>query len=204
MPARRAAPRPLARRVRRAAALLALATLACNRGPALEAIAAAEQALAAAPELAEYEPEQRAAIEQALSDARASFEAGRYTDALRAAQTLPDEVAAARQSAGRRRQQVEMEWRSLSAELPARLEPLRARVAALEAAGVAAERLAPAQSELAALAQSLAAAQAAFERGELAEALAAAREAKARSEVVAGRLGVKPPASPAPARAMPP
>ncbi len=92
----------------RALALVALGlSLACSRGPAQEAIAAAEQALAQAPELAQYEPAELAAISQSLRDARASFDEGRYTDALRIALPLQDRVAAAVQSAARRRQAAE-------------------------------------------------------------------------------------------------
>jgi hypothetical protein len=162
----------------------------CNKGPALEAIAAAERELAAAPELAQHEPAEHAAISLALKQARASLDEGRYTDALRVAQALPDRVAAAAQSAARRKQQAQAEWGALAAALGPRLAALEARITALAAAGLAPERLAPARAELAAVSQSLAEAKAAFERGEIAGALAAGRDVRTRTERLEGRLGL--------------
>lgn len=99
------------RRAARALALVALVapglSLACSKRPAQDAIAATEQALAQAPQLARHEPAELAAISQALGDARRSFDEGRYTDALRIAQPLPDRVAAAVQSAARRQRDAE-------------------------------------------------------------------------------------------------
>jgi hypothetical protein len=93
----------------RALALVTLGlSLACSKGPAQEAIAAAEQALAQAPELAQHEPAELAAVSQALREARARFDEGRYTDALRIALPLQDRVAAAVQSAARRQREAEV------------------------------------------------------------------------------------------------
>ena len=71
------------------ALLVALAcsvALACNKAPAKDALAAAEQAFAAAPEIEAYLPEESRALKQVLRDARVSFDEGHYTEALRAVQ----------------------------------------------------------------------------------------------------------------------
>jgi len=171
---------------------LVLLAAACNKGPAEEAIKAAEQALAGAPEVERYAPEEFAAVSQAVRGARASFAAGRYTDALRAVQPLPDRIAAAAEVATRRKADTAAAWAALAAELPARLAALAARLDALASAGVSGERLAPAHADLEALDTAWAGAVAASERGELPQAVAAGSDVKAKADAVAARLGLKP------------
>lgn len=172
---------------------LALATIACNKRPAEEALQAAEQALTAAPEIERYAPEEFAAISAALRDVRASYAAGRYTDALRAAQVLPDRIAAARAAAARSKQQSAATWSALSADLPARLEALGTRLAQLSSAeAVSSERLLAAQAELAALNQAWADATTTYESGDVPRGVAAAHDVTAGAASLAGRLGLKP------------
>jgi len=193
-------------RIRRGAAgLLALATVACNKGPAEESLQAAEQALAAAPEVEKYVPEEFAAVSQILSAARASFAAGRYTDALRAAQALPDRIAAAAAVAASRKEQSAATWSALSAELPAKFEAIDARLKLLSSLdAIAPERLAAARAELAALSQGWADASAMYERGDVPKATAAAEDVKAKAAMLAARVGPKrPPAVAPPAPAAP-
>lgn len=165
---------------------------ACNRRPAEEAMKAAEQALAGAPEIAAYLPDESAAIAAALGDARIAFDEGRYTDALRAVQPLPDRIAAATADVASRKRQMADAWSTLHRELAARIEAIGARLAAVEAAGVPAERLAPAQAELAALRQAWDEAVQAEGRGETAKALASGAEAKSKADALASRLRMSP------------
>jgi hypothetical protein len=175
------------------ACLLALSTGACNKGPAEEALQAAEQALTAAPDVERYQPEEFAAASGILREARASYAAGRYTDALRAVQPLPDRIAAAAAAAAKRKEQSAATWSTLSTDLPARLEALGARLTLLSSAdAISSERLAAVQAELAALNQAWADATTAYESGDVLKAVNAAQEAKARGESLAGRLGLKP------------
>jgi hypothetical protein len=178
---------------------LSLVAVACNRQPAAESIQAAEQALAAAPEIQTYLPEDFAALSEVLREARASLDAGRYTDALRAAQVLPDRIAAAAAAAAKRKEQLAAAWSALSADLPTQQEALAARLAALASAGaISSERLLAAQAELASLNQAWAETTAAFERGDIAAAVAAGQDVKAKGESLAGRLGRKPAPATAP------
>src|SRR5574341_1152446 len=169
------------------AGLLALSAAACNKRPAEEALQAAEQALTAAPELESYEPEEFAAVSGIIREARESYAAGRYTDALRAVQTLPDRIAAATVAAARSKEQSAATWNALSAELPPRLEALAARLKLLASAeAISSERLAAARAELAAVNQAWADASAANARGDVPSAVAAAQELKARATSLAG------------------
>ena len=174
------------------AVLLAALAVGCNKRPADEAIQAAEHALASAPELEHYAPEEWKAASQILREARASYAEGRYTDALRAVQPLPDRIAAAAQAAARRKQETAAAWAVLAAELPARLDALKARLDVLAGAGVAPDKLAPGRSDLEALTAAWRAAESSFERGELAAAVAAGGEVKAKAGAVAARIGLKP------------
>jgi hypothetical protein len=181
-----------------AAILLALMAVSCNRGPAEEALQAAEQALTAAPEVETYAPEDFEAVSQTLREARASYDAGRYTDALRAAQVLPDRIAAAAVAAGKRKQQSAASWGAHSVELEPKLEALAARLTLLASeALISSERLAAAQGELATLNQGWAEARAAHDRGEVPKAVAAAGDIKGRADALGARLGLRmPPVAP--------
>jgi hypothetical protein len=172
--------------------VLALLSGACNKGPADEAMQAAERALAAAPAIATYLPEESAAIAKELRDARVSFAEGRYTDALRAVQPLPDRIAAAADAAAKRKRQLTEAWSALSAELPARFEALAARLATLSSAGwISSERASAAQAELAALNQAWADATAAHGRGEITKALAAGEDVRVKAEALGTKLGLR-------------
>jgi hypothetical protein len=81
----------------------------------------------------------------------------------------------------------------VTADLPARLEAIAARLKLLSsAAAISGERLAAAQAGLATLIQAWADASAAYERGDVPKAVAAAQDLKTRADSLAGRLGLKP------------
>ncbi|MFI5170436.1 MAG: hypothetical protein ACHQM7_08765 [Vicinamibacterales bacterium] len=171
---------------------LALGVGACNKTPAADALKASEEALASAPEIAAYLPEESAVIATVLRDARVSFDEGRYTDALRAAQPLPDRIAGARAAAARRKQEKAGEWEALARELPARIDAIVARLGVLVAGGwISSERQSMAQAEVVALNQGFTDAAAAAERGEVTKAIPVAADLKTRAEKLASALGLK-------------
>jgi hypothetical protein len=192
------------------ALLVALAcsvALACNRAPAKDALAAAEQAFAAAPEIEAYFPEESQALKQVLRDARVRLDEGHYTEALRAVQPLPDRIAAAAKEAARRKQQAVTDWNDLATRVPALLSALVARLTTLAPTdGSPSERLLAVQAELAALTQAWTEANASLERGELAKAVASGQDVRTRAQTLATRVGVRllpsgmpvPPPSPRP------
>jgi len=126
-------------------------------------------------------------VTQALDQARASLAEGRYTDALRMALPLTDRVAAASQLAARRKRQSDELWQALAAELPGRLEALRARLAGMTPQDAEPdERQLAARQELAELGRIWREAVAAREAGDLAGALAAAEALKPKLDSLAG------------------
>jgi hypothetical protein len=198
------------------ALLVALAcsvALACNKAPAREAIDAAEQALAAAPEIEAYLPEESRALKQVLRAARVRFDEGHYTEALRAVQALPDRIAASAKEAARRKQRAVTDWNDLATRVPALLSALVARLTTLAPTdGSPGERLLAVQAELAALTQGWTEANASLERGELAKAVEAGQDVRTRAQTLATRVGVRllpsglpvPTPSPRPATTPPP
>jgi len=194
---------PLPRRRALQLLLLALvAVSACNKRPAKDAIEATERALAAAPEVEAYLPEEASAVRQLLRDARVHFDEGHYTDALRAVQAVPDRIAAAAQEAAKRKQHAVTAWNELATRVPALLEALVARLTALAPTdGSPSERLTTAQAELAALTQAWTEASAHLEHGELAKAVELGQDVKTRAQALATRMGVRllPSGAPVPA-----
>lgn len=179
-----------------AVAGLALSAIACNKGPADTALRAAEQALATAkPALERYGPQELAALQSAIGDARAQFDQGHYTDALKAAQRLPDRIQAALAAAAQQQEQITAEWKGLATSLPQRVEAITARVSALGAGqalpkGLTQEALAGAQADLATIARAWTDATAAFEGGDIPKAVKAAQDVKAKADALAGMLGL--------------
>jgi hypothetical protein len=173
--------------------LMAALAVACNEGAADEALRAAAQALDAAPELKRETPDEFAAIEGALKDARASYEAGHYTDALRAAQRLPDRIAAARELAASRARERAAEWDALARELPQRLDALAARLTLLVTGGwISSERQEQARAAILELDRAWGNARSAFDAGDPLRALSQGRAVKARAASLAASLGMKP------------
>jgi hypothetical protein len=174
-------------------ALVALLAAACNKAPAKDALEAAEQALAAAPEIEAYFPEESRALKQEVQSARGRYDEGHYTDALRAAQPLPDRIAAAAREAARRKQFAITAWSDLAARVPALLSAIAARLATLAPtdASPPSDRLAAAQAELAALTEAWTGANATLERGEIATAVAAGQDVRTRAQALAPRVGVR-------------
>ena len=185
-----------------AAVLLALA--ACNRGPARDALAEIEQSLAAVrPELAEYAPEALAGLDAVVRDVRARLDEGRYTDALRLAQSVPARVDAARASAASRKQALLAQWPPLAAALELRTTALSSRLAELAAAatpprGLDPQRLVALQADGAALLQVQRDAAAAAQAGSLSRALRLGHAALAQADALAGALGMGVLSVPAP------
>jgi hypothetical protein len=190
-----------------AAVLVALAGVACNKGPAQEALAEADRALAAArPDLEKYAPELLAEITAATGEARANLEAGRYTEALRVAQDLPLEIQTAAAAAAVARNELTARWKEASATLPGLVQAITARFADLDAAkklpkGVDAAAFAAARNDLESVNQAWSEATAAFAGGDVPRAVRTARDVQAKAETLAGMLGLAAaPAAAAPAR----
>jgi hypothetical protein len=182
-------------------ASLALFASACNKGPADAALKAADQALAAAqPEIEKYVPEELAALTSAAQAARAEFEKGNYTEALKAAQELPAKIQAAVAAAGEKKAQFTATWTAVSGSLPGLVQSITEKVTTLAAArslpkGMTKDMLASAQTDLASVTESWTAATAAFQGGDIPKAVETAQGVKAKAEALAKMLGLAPAAA---------
>lgn len=183
---------------------LALLALACNRGPAEDALAIADQEIAAArPELERYAPGELAGLESAVRQARAQVVQGRYTEALRVAQGMPERVRAALAVAAAQKEEQAAAWQGLAQSVGRLEETIATRIAWLAEArrlprGMDEAGLAAAPAELESLKRAWTDAAAAFQGGDVATAVRAGREVEARAEALGTRLGLVFP-TPAPA-----
>ena len=172
--------------------------LACNKGPARDALAETEQAIEAArPQLEAYAPEDLAALRVEVQQARAELDAGRYTGALRLAQRLPGRVQAAVEKAARREGELVADWATLRGDLPAVQRAVAARLDELSqrkppARGFDGDALSSARTELVELTEAWSRATAAFGSGQVSRALEDGRQVKARTDALAARLGLAP------------
>ncbi len=187
------------------AAALAVAAIVgsgCNKAPADAALKAADQALAAArPELQRYVPDELVSLSEAVKEARAQFDKGNYTAALRTAQAMPAKIEAAVAAANGKKAELTAAWNQLASALPASVTAMKASLAD----AIARDRLpkgmdrAKAESTLAevdAALQAWKAAAAAFQAGEVPGALKTAQELKAKVEALSAALASILPAAP--------
>jgi len=186
-----------------AVASLGLLAVACNKRPAEEALAVADQALAAAkPDLEKYAPDELASLAAAAQQARGQLDQGHYTDALKAAMGLPSRIREAVAVAAAKREQLVTAWDEISRRLPGTVEGLTARVAELEATqklpkGMDEAGFAAARAEVESVVRAWSEAAAAFQRGDVPGAVRTAREVEAKAEALAGMLGRAAPPAPA-------
>jgi hypothetical protein len=180
-----------------AVASLGLVAAACNEGPAEEALAAADQALAAArPDLERYGPRDLATLAAAMRQARAELDRGHYTDALRAAQGLPSRIRVAAAAAAAKKEEQVAAWNEMSASVPGLIQAITAKVAELEAAdglpkGMDETGFAAFRANLRSATQAWNEAAAAFQGGDVPRAVEKARDVQAKAEALAGMLRVR-------------
>jgi hypothetical protein len=189
-----------------AAGLLALATAACNKGPAEAALKAADQSIEAArPDLEKYVPQELQALLEAARAAHAEFDRGNYKQALTQAQALPAKIEAALQAALATRRELARRFSELQASMPPLLEALTARVTELAGRrrgfppGLDLAKVQAGQAELPTLAQTWRDSATAFQRGDVTTALEKALTLKVRAEELAQAFGVAPASPPSPA-----
>lgn len=175
---------------------LSLRLVGCNEGPAREALAEAETEVAdERADLERLAPEALARLESELRAAREALAEGRYTDALRAAQQLPDHVREARDRATTRRGVLASAWEELSHTVPDRLGRLRACLrgaAAAQAPSAEAPWVRSARARLLRLEACWDGASRAFEGGQLSRAVTEARAVDSRIDELSESLGCAP------------
>jgi predicted small lipoprotein YifL len=112
------------------AAAVAVLTTACSqKGPAEEALKAADAAVTAAKSTVEkFVPEKWKALNDAAKDARDKFTKGDYAAALTAAQAIPGKAAEAVTAAKAKKEEFTKMWTDLEASVPAAVKALEEKV----------------------------------------------------------------------------
>ena len=184
------------------AALLPLVlVVACNKGPAQEAIKSADAAVQAAQaDAAKFVPDKFKELEATAKAARDKFDKGDYAGALADAKGIvakAQEVAAA---GAAKREEVTRSWDTISSSLPPALDQLKARLQLLAASrslpkGLDGEKLAEAQKGFESVSQIWSDAMAAAQGGKLLEAVNKASEIQGRVGELLNSVGVDAPPS---------
>ena len=173
-----------------------LLALACNKGPAEEALGLADQAIAAArPELERYAPGELAALDSAVQQARAQVGQGHYTEALKEAQKVPARVRAALAVAAAEKDREAAIWKGLTESVPRLAQAIATRVAWLTEAqrlprGMDEAGFAAVRTDLESVTRAWTEASAAFQGGEVSRAVRTGRDVEAKAEALASRLGL--------------
>jgi hypothetical protein len=168
-----------------------LLAAACGRGPAEEALKAAEAALdAARPAVEKYVPAEMKALTDAAATARAQLKRGNYKAALAAAASLEAKAKAASEAARKKKDELQASFAALEKSLPGEVQALRTRLAAL-ARGAAAsadmdqETVETARANLDRLAQSWDEARQKLGRDDVVQAVEQAEKVKSQLEEMA-------------------
>jgi hypothetical protein len=181
---------------------VALVAGACNKGPAEAALKAVDQALEAAkPELQKYVPAEFTNLANAAKEARAQFEKGNYTDALKAAQALPAKIQDAVDAAAAKKVELTTAWNQMSS-VPALIDTMKTTLAQAVAQhklpkGMDKAKAEGTQTDLDGLKQTWQQAADAFQGGDIPRAVQTAQDVKAKAEALAGTLGPTPAVAPA-------
>ncbi len=117
------------------AAAVAVLTTACSqKGPAEEALKAADAAVTAAKATAEkYVPDQWKALSDSLKDAKDKFGKADYAGALAAAQAIPAKATAAANAAKAKKDEFAKQWTELLSTLPPEVKAVEDKVASFAA-----------------------------------------------------------------------
>jgi hypothetical protein len=178
-----------------AVASLALLAAGCNKGPAEDALRAADQALAAAKaDVERYVPGELTSLNDAMAAAKAEMEKGNYTEALKAAQALPGRIEDAVAAAKKKKDELTGEWTAMSGRLPGAVQAVSDRMGALAAAkplpeGITRDLVVNWQKDLDAVTQAWTEATAAYHGGDIPRAVKMAQDVEARADALARALG---------------
>ena len=182
--------------------VLFLAACASEKGPAEQAIKAAEEALNAAKgEAMKYIPDQVKSVEDALKGAKDTFAKGDYKAALAAAKDLPQKAKDLAAAAAAKKAELTKAWEEMSAGLPKMVEAIKSRVDILSKsrklpANLDKAKFEGAKAGLEEITKTWADAEGAQKAGNLADALAKAKTVKEKATEIMTTLGMQvPPAA---------
>lgn len=175
--------------------------VACGKGPAEEALKAANAAVESArAESAKFVPDQFKALSDAAADAKAKFDAGDYKAALEAAQTVTTQASTVMQAAAAKKTEIMNAWKSMEGSLPAMVGEISKKVMELSAArrlpaGLDKAGLEAAKTALEGATKAWTEAGAAFQAGDMMAAVAKAGQVKAAADELVAKLGITMPAA---------
>jgi len=114
--------------------IISLAACSSNKEPATVAIKAAEDAFTAARSEAEkFVPDQVKSVEDAIKVAKASFEKGKFDDALNIATATQEKVKEMNAAVAVRKENLARNWAELTGGVPEMLEAIKSRLDTLKA-----------------------------------------------------------------------
>lgn len=171
--------------------------LGCAKGPAEQAVKAAEEAMAAAQaDVQPYVPDRWNMLTDAMESARNDFEKGNYKAALDQAKAIPAQIDEAKTMAQARKDELGMFWQQMGANVPAMLTTVNAEITRGKVpSGMTKDE---AKAEAAALAGMWAQADAAFKAGQVLDATKMGAEVQGRAERMLTGMGIKAGVLPSP------
>ncbi len=179
-----------------AIAVCTLTGLGCGKGPAEEALKAADEAIAAAQsEVEKYVPEQFRLLTEAADAAHADFDAGNYRSAQNQAKAILDRVEEVKGAAETRKGELTIVWSQMSTMIPQMMTALTGKVNEITAskkmpAGMTKEEFEAAKTEMSDLVKLWGDAQTAHQNGQIADAVDWAAQVGNRGEALLNRFGV--------------
>lgn len=181
------------------------AGLGCTKGPAEQALKAADEAIQAAqPAVQPYVPEQWRLLTDAAEAAHNDFERGNYKAALDAAKAIPGRIEEVKTLAQARKDELAMIWQQMATTAPAMLATMAAKVNEITSTnkmppGMTREAFDAGKAEMANLIGLWSEAQTAYQTGDVATATEMGAQVKTRAEDLLNKMGVKPAPAGAPA-----
>lgn len=170
-----------------------------NKGPAEEAIKAAEQAvIATKAEAAKIIPDEVKALDDSLAAVKERFAKKEYKEALADAKALDSKAKAVLASAKVKKEELSKKWTEISGALPKTLEDIQAKVDVLSKAKrlpktLTKEKFEEAKAGLASAKDEWTKAQASFTGGNLNEAVGVAASLKEKVLKIMESLGMSNP-----------
>jgi hypothetical protein len=171
---------------------IGLLAVGCGMGkaPAQAAITAGETALAAVKdEAVKYVPDQVAAIEKVLADAKAAFDKSDYAAALNTAKDVPAKVKDLYTAIEAKKAELPAVWEGLAKDMPKLIAEVKSFVA--KAKGADKEAMETAKADVKGLDATWAKAQEAFKAGNLIDAVNEATGIKGKIEQIKASLAPK-------------
>jgi hypothetical protein len=187
--------------------LAALVAVACGKGPAQAALAAADAAVSGARADGEkFVPDQFKALSDNAASAHAKFDSSDYKGALEQAQGIPAQAQTVMQSAVAKKSELMESWKAMEGSLPAMVAAIQKKIIELSAAkklpaGLDKAGLDEAKTALEATTAIWAEAGTAFGAGDIIAATAKAGQVKVMAEELMAKLGMSP--APAPTASEP-